>query len=190
MIQYTGEIWRQAVNERYEPIEGYEVSNAGRVKSLARTVMSKRGYATPIRGCIRKPVPKNGYLWVGLGVNGKKARFFIHRLVALAFPEICGKYEPGLEVDHISGDRMDNRPENLRFVTRSQNITNPNTWHNIHKNLEKAWDRNSVTVTADGLTQVFSTSKALADYLGVTPGRVSSALKQGGKIKGLRIMQK
>jgi len=37
--------------------------------------------------------------------------------------EILGKI-PGLEVDHINGDRRDNRRSNLRFVTKAQNQMN------------------------------------------------------------------
>jgi len=36
---------------------------------------------------------------------------------------IMGKIE-GLEIDHVSGNRLDNRRENLRRVTRSQNNQN------------------------------------------------------------------
>ena len=49
----------------------------------------------------------------------------VHRLVAWAFPEICGEYSEGLQVDHINTIRNDNRPENLRWVTPSENRLNP-----------------------------------------------------------------
>jgi len=37
---------------------------------------------------------------------------------------ILGNPPEGMEIDHVNRDSLDNRRENLRFVTRSQNIIN------------------------------------------------------------------
>lgn len=49
---------------------------------------------------------------------GKKCRFFVHRLVALHF---CDGYAPDLVVNHIDGNKQNNRADNLEWVTRSAN---------------------------------------------------------------------
>ena len=64
----------------------------------------------------------NGYVMISLPDN---KRAYVHRIVALAFPEICGEYAEGLEVDHLNTIRDDNRAENLKWVTRKQNRNNP-----------------------------------------------------------------
>ena len=43
----------------------------------------------------------------------------VHRLIAMAFFQ---DYSEDLDVDHINNDRSDNRVENLRMATRSQNL--------------------------------------------------------------------
>jgi hypothetical protein len=50
-------------------------------------------------------------------VNGKN--MLVHLLVAEAF---YGKKPEGYDVDHKNGNRSDNRPSNLRYATRSQNM--------------------------------------------------------------------
>lgn len=40
---------------------------------------------------------------------------------------------PGMEIDHINGDGLDNRRENLRHCTRSQNIMNARKYKGKHK---------------------------------------------------------
>ena len=64
-----------------------------------------------------------GYMHTTRRVNGKMIIVKPHRLVALAFhPETHDKER--CEVDHINGDRTDNRAENIRWVTRSENRRN------------------------------------------------------------------
>ena len=48
--------------------------------------------------------------------SGKRAVILMHRSILSA--------TPGTEVDHINGNRLDNRRSNLRFATSSQNHAN------------------------------------------------------------------
>lgn len=49
-------------------------------------------------------------------VNGKRKSVLMHRIILDAPEE--------LEVDHINGDKLDNRKENLRLCTRTENRRN------------------------------------------------------------------
>lgn len=60
----------------------------------------------------------SGYLYVRRDVwhGGKRSRLYLHRVILAA---------PGnLDVDHINGNRLDNRRCNLRLATASQNLAN------------------------------------------------------------------
>ena len=70
------------------------------------------------RGDIAGNLNNTGYVVVG--TQGKK--YLAHRLIFL----MHHGYMPD-EVDHINGDRSDNRIENLRAVTRKQNQYNAGT---------------------------------------------------------------
>ncbi len=65
-----------------------------------------------------------GYLIVSLQENkdfGKQKNYRVHRLVAMTYiPNPEGKEE----VDHINKNKMDNRVENLRWVTSAENKAN------------------------------------------------------------------
>lgn len=72
------------------------------------------------RGKPLKPDPNTtGYLRVTLSKNGKIKRIFVHRLVATIFVDNPDNLP---HVNHINGNRQDNRAENLEWCTPSYNV--------------------------------------------------------------------
>lgn len=103
------EIWK--VIEEYP---NYMVSSIGRVKSLNYNRTGKEKILKPYKN-------PDGYLQVILSKDGKIKSCKTHRLVAQAFiPNTDNK--PC--IDHINTNRTDNRVENLRWVTHTENMNN------------------------------------------------------------------
>jgi len=110
------EIWREIKN-----YEDYEVSNLGRVKSLARTIIYSNGRVVSYKEKFLKPgVCRCGYLSVGLYKDTKVKTKMIHQLVAESFLN----HKPDgmkLVVDHMNNVKTDNRLENLQVITNREN---------------------------------------------------------------------
>ena len=115
------EVWKDVKN-----YEGYYiVSSMGKVKSLDRIVLGKNGVSSFRSGKLKSNVTDRwGYLLVLLSKNNKQKLCRIHRLVAEAF---IPNPENKPHIDHINTDKKDNRVENLRWATRSENMNNPLT---------------------------------------------------------------
>lgn len=120
-------------NEIWKDIHDYEgkfvINNLGEVKSQNRYLpMPNGGYKLVSGKTIKQYQNKNGYCVVVLGTtHSNKKRYYVHRLVAQAFPEICGEWFEGCEIDHINTIRNDNIATNLKVVTCSENANNPLT---------------------------------------------------------------
>jgi len=98
----------------------YQVSNLGRVKSLARVVEGPKGPRNLKERILKPGKNSNGYLVCILYKYGKRKAFDVHQLAAIAFLDHVpnGKI---LVVNHKNFNRTDNRVENLEIVTMREN---------------------------------------------------------------------
>jgi len=99
--------------------EDYQVSNLGRVRSKDNYVNTWNGKRFA-KGRILKPdISYAGYRRVKLRRNQRTYRYSVARLVKLVFdPNI---YHNSLEVNHLDGDKSNNKLSNLQWCTKSEN---------------------------------------------------------------------
>lgn len=101
--------------EEWRDIKGYEgryeVSTLGNIRSLLSKKILKVCTASKGRPRVTLYRFENGIRM--------KDVFQVHQLVAQAF---LGDVPEGLQVDHINGIKIDNRSENLEYVTGSINV--------------------------------------------------------------------
>ena len=104
------EIW-----EDIEEFPDYQVSNLGRVRSCKfdKIKVMKPGIQEQNKSCY--------YHFVMLSKDNHKFNRYVHRLVGKAF---IPNPENKPQIDHINRNGLDNRVENLRWATRSENLIN------------------------------------------------------------------
>lgn len=111
------------MSEEWRPIDGYEgvysVSNEGRIRSELRMVQRSDGKMQKVRERIMRPVKKKTNHCT-IMLHPKMVRMHIHRAVAFAFigPPPSDRHE----IAHNDGNPLNNRVENLRWTTRSDNF--------------------------------------------------------------------
>jgi hypothetical protein len=99
----------------------YQASGEGRVKSLTRIVEQACRWGGTVQrefvGRVLVSHPNShGYLMVSVGSPAKSKT--VHSLVARAF---LGEIPEGCQVNHKDGDKTNNRPENLEYITSTEN---------------------------------------------------------------------
>ena len=100
------EVWKEVKGNH-----NYAISSLGCVRRLTKGQGARAGHI------LKLGLDRKGYLVVILCGNGRRATRRVHQLVATAFlwPR------DGLEVNHIDGNKANNRLDNLELVTRSEN---------------------------------------------------------------------
>ena len=117
------------MTELWQPIPGlvgHFASSFGEIKrDQVFSAYTNRWGSTTLRPLPPKQFPQfrygKGYLGIDIGKGRELPPMqYVHRLVALAF--LGSPPTPSHQVNHLDGDKTNNIPENLEWVTPRQNL--------------------------------------------------------------------
>lgn len=107
-------------NEEWRDVPDYEgryqVSDQGRVRSLAFEQMGGHGLRRTAERILAQQTINSGYQIVHLHLDNKRSAKTVHRLVAQAF---CPGARDDLDVNHIDGNKQHNSASNLEWLVRT-----------------------------------------------------------------------
>ena len=150
------------MTELWQPVPGYE----------GRYNCSSCGLVRGPKGLVKPKPTNNGYLRTELWSQGERWRPTLHRLVATLF---VPNPENKPQVNHLDGNKTNNKAENLEWCTPSENI--------IHAvKLHQRYGENSTApkLTQDEVTAIrVLLSKGIpgtwiAEVFGITNAQVSN----------------
>lgn len=165
--------------ERWKAVIGYEglyeVSCLGRIRSLDTIDSFGRKHV----GVVLKDADNgNGYRVVCLHRHGNRRMRTVHSLVAMAFVDNPNEFS---EVNHLDGNKSNNRCDNLEFCTHRSNMK-----HSVKTGLHTNFGQKQVMCVETGT--VFDSVKSAEIWAGIKHGngRISSCCKhrRGAKTCG------
>lgn len=166
--------------EEWKAIPGYEgiyeASSLGRIRTVpGKTTESVRSgtrhWRVRILKTKRQSPPKRTDERVTLWKNKTPNTHLVSRLVASAWLRPPFGKET---VNHINGDYHDNRPENLEWISLSENIA-----HAYSTGLYDSIQKEVWLVDEIGYEMGFSSYSKAGQYIGRTSGYISTVLKRG-----------
>lgn len=146
----------------------YEISNYGNIRKR-----NANGY---------KPVKTRpnaeGYYTVRIkNVLLMPQTFYLHRLVAVCFIPNPFGYDT---VDHIDGDKSNNRIDNLRWVSRGTNIS----LGHAEGKIKQQYPKHPVKLEKENRSMVFETMSKAAMFLGCSIHAIQAAKNGHYRPKG------
>ena len=142
-MKHTIEDVRLTIDPEFRDIKGfegkYQVSDTGEVRSIDHYIEQISSFGRKQRRLMRGRTLKqnktwNGYMIVYLSIGKKYQWFTVHRLVAETFipnPQNLS------DVNHINGNKLDNRMVNLEWCTRSYNVKHS---YDVLRRKRKCWE--------------------------------------------------
>lgn len=165
------EFWRPVVGRE----QHYEVSNFSRIKNLHTGLIMKQ------------TLKDEKYLCVRLAYDNPKV-VYVHKIVADAFPEVCGVYFHGAQVDHLNTNKTNNFFLNLKYKSVYDNRHNPITeFHSVIPVLAAKKANMIPLIERDDFGNVIKewcSQTEAAQYYGVNKSSICRAMKNGTKCVG------
>lgn len=154
--------------EMWKDVPGYEghyqVSNMGRIKSIERISIRNNGKSENAKYHLKERIlniqtQTQGYSQIVLSKNGIRKTFRLHVLVAKLFVENPFKKT---YVNHIDGNKKNNKASNLEWVTAKENIA-----HAYKTGLVNHYKRKVLQLDEnDNVLNKFNSLKEAAEYVG------------------------
>lgn len=174
------EIWKDIPNYK-----GYQASNLGRIRTYNKITYTKLHGERHWKNRILKfkPTNKNAHIKQGGGYrvslwkDGKCKDFLVARIIATTFLE--NLIDTKMTVNHKNGNRLDNRVENLEWLTLSENIKygfENNQYQQINIKLK---NKNTNKISE------FKSLSGAGSFLGRSSGYISDCIKYNRKIKDI-----
>ena len=159
----------------------YQASYDGRIRSAPGKTTSNARYAErKWQTRVLKPKiltkGKRKDLRVSLWKNGEESTQLVARLVALTW---CEGYAPGLTVNHIDGNPLNNSADNLEWVTLSENIRK-----GFETGLYDSFSKNVILVSDSGIAVSYRSLSQASTAIGRGKGYVSNCICNGHDIRG------
>lgn len=173
---FEAEVWKD--------IQGYEgkyrVSNYGRIKSLSRKIFNGTGFYMSKEKILNGHIITNGYMQIEL--QGKP--LLVHRLVAEAF---ILNHENKPQVNHIDGDKTNNRVDNLEWVTNGENQIHAYK-NGLNKRSEKAGRKPikvcQIDLKTGKIVKIYNSISEARKNLNIKKDNISSVCKNKRKSCG------
>lgn len=110
-IRKTRLLFEKENDEIVKPMKEYNnlyaITSKGRVVNLKTKTLCKQ------------KIDRSGYYIVNIQIDKKRTYFRIHRMLGIYF--VNGRTSQKNEIDHINCNKLDNRLENLEWVTHVEN---------------------------------------------------------------------
>lgn len=165
-----GEEWRDIPS--YEGL--YQASSLGRIRSVDRLqTFSNISKVRSLQGKVLKnktKIPSNSGYMVSLWKDKKSKEFLVARLVCMTFH---GAVEPNMTVNHKDGNRLNNRIENLEWLTRKDNIR-----HGFENELYANVRKSITLINSKGSRFTFKSYSEASKWLGKNNKYVSGQVKR------------
>ena len=160
----TKEIWKSFPYKKFRM--QYDISNCGNVKNS-------------ITGKILKSSLRSNYKSVSCSVEGYSKPFKIHRIVAFAFVK-NDEPETKTQVNHINGNKLDNRADNLEWVSKSGNAK-----HADSTGLRKAPEKAVIRINPEtGKEVIFKSAQDACDETGIGRCSIFAVLRGDRRLAG------